>query len=321
MIHLPLSLAGRYRLDARKADGRLRPVADWFDNLILDVGMDELALSRTYLDCCQLGVGTSQPSAEQTVLESFTVATNNRVAANSNAAALPPYRAASQITWRFPVGAIVGGVSEIGVGSSDLAGSPLFSRARISDGNGDATSVEFLSDEAAEATYELGVTIPADDVPATLDYTDTSDAPQQVATVLRAANASDPAYWAPYEESAFGSPGQAVRAIFDVTGGSNAQLSDQPIAAITTAPGGTLHNYESATNESYSPGSFRRVSRVVWGSGSGNYGGGIASAIIACGRGSGGVALGRYQLGLTPKMVKNGDFRFVLDITHSWERA
>lgn len=318
MILLPVTLAGRYRLGARRPDGRLRPVAGWFDNLILDAGLDEMAANRTWLDCCQLGGGLSQPAADQTTLESFTVGTSNRIAANSAAAGSAPYRGASQITWRFPVGSVVGEVSEIGVGSSAAGGTPLFSRARIKDILGDDTAVEYLADEAPEVTYELAVIPPTEDVVGEITIGGVL-----TTYTLRPANVTSGFYWAPYNATGYASPGQAVRANFSAGPGYNARIYDQGIGAITSGPGGNFFDYASATNEAYVPGSLARVSRIAFGADAGNWGGGIGCAILSLltAGGAGGNALGRYQVGFSPKVIKTDEFAFDLEVGHGWGRV
>lgn len=85
----PFTLAGQYKLVAAKANGNQRELTGWFDNLITDAGLDEIAVTKTWLDCCQVGNGIAgvptPPAVSDTTLNGFVAGTNNRIYANSSA--------------------------------------------------------------------------------------------------------------------------------------------------------------------------------------------------------------------------------------------
>lgn len=310
MIHLQSSIAGKYRLRARLPDGRLRPITDWFDNLVLDQGLDLISTVNTYLDAVQVGTDATPASVTQTALIAAVAGTSNRVSANSAAANIAPWRGFSQITYRFSAGAVTGFLREIGIGASAIPGSPLFSRALITDVLGNPNGVQVFSDEALEVEYELSVYAPANDVTGTIivdgvltNYT------------ARAALASTGAVWAPYRASSFASAGQAVQATWT----TSSAAFDGAIGTITGQPGGTSAS-AAITSLAYIPGSHRSDASLNWGLSSANFA--IRSFLLQMKAvsGSGGNSLGAFQVEISPTINKTSNIDLAARFGIGWSR-
>jgi hypothetical protein len=115
-----------------------RVVADWFPNLILDQGLNQLggigATSQT-LQAAQVGTGTTDPAESQTALASYLVGTSTATSTTSGTSGSPYYYTFIRRTYRFSQGAAAGNLTEVGVGTQAATGG-LFSRALILDGSG-----------------------------------------------------------------------------------------------------------------------------------------------------------------------------------------
>ena len=159
MTTLPLNakLAGKYNLVVKHADGSTTETG-WFDNLILDSGLDLVGLG-TAVQFSFVGAGASTPVASQAQLDSqiggygsFTFTGVSSVNSGS-----PNYVAT--LTWPFhwAQGAVVGNVSEIGIGPN-TSGNGLFSRALILDNVGSPTTLSLVSTDQLTAYYALSFT-------------------------------------------------------------------------------------------------------------------------------------------------------------------
>jgi len=315
MILPQTTLSGKYRLGARRPDGRLRPLTDWFDNLVLDQGLELIATSNTYLDAVQVGTGSVPAVATQTALVSAAAGTANRIAANSAAANAEPWRGFSQITYRFGVGEVTGILREVGIGSSATPGSPLFSRTLITDPLGGTTGVEVLADEALEVEYELSVYAPENDTVGTITIDGVA-----TAYTARAALASTGSVWAPYRGSSFASSGQAVQASFSSSTGSHIAAFTGAIGSITSQPGGTSANAETIADSGYTANSHRRDVRLGWGLNAANFD--VRSFLIQmkAASGSGGNSLGAFQVEISPVKTKTSLLELFATFGIGWSR-
>lgn len=157
------TMAGRFKLEAGRADGSRRMLADWFDNLILDNGLNRIG-TLAPLARCQVGTGSAAPVASQTALAS-SVATTAVVQASVVGNEVASGYHYARITYRFAAGEAAGNLNEVGVGFSN---DTLFSRALILDALGQPTTVTVLGDEFLDVTYELRSYWPTGDVTGTI---------------------------------------------------------------------------------------------------------------------------------------------------------
>lgn len=315
MIAPHFGLRGRFCLGARLGDGRRRPVTEWFDNLILDSGLDLIGSSNTYLDAVQVGSSALAPDVSQTQLVSHIAGTTNRVAANSAAANVAPWQGVSQITYRFAPGAVVGLIRELAVGPG--VSGPTFNRTLITNNLGEAVGVEILADEALEVEYELAVVPPQSDLTGTAIV----DGVERAYTI-RAAEASTTLHWAPYNAQNFAAAGQALKAEFIGTG-AHLRAHDGALGSITSSPGGASANASLVDVSPYISGSLRRTARMTWDPAVANFGAGIRSLYwrMRAGSGAGANSLGAYQIEFSPPIAKHDLTSFWTDLGMSWGRA
>lgn len=160
-MHLHNGVKGFYKLEAINArTGKVRLLADWFPNLITNIGLDYMASSNQYLRYCYVGSGSTAPSNSDTGLANhvatfdstqFYNVNNKSQAVNSTS----PYYRYYRGTYRFPMGAAAGNLSEVGMGWGASHSGSTFSRALILDINQNPTTITVLSDEYLDVTYEF----------------------------------------------------------------------------------------------------------------------------------------------------------------------
>lgn len=158
-----IGVKGRYQLTVRR-HGEVVQQTDWFDNLILNQGLDYIGLynNGTITDSgpfqyAQVGTGTSTATATQTQLDAllnYTARSGTTPTwANSGS---PNYILTVVFTYAFSQGAVVGNISEVGIGRLSTAGG-LFSRARILDGSNNPTTITLTSIDQLTVSYALSV--------------------------------------------------------------------------------------------------------------------------------------------------------------------
>lgn len=148
-------VGAKFKLIIHNGDGVPVRESEWFDNLVLNTGLDRMSVG-TWINRCCVGTGNSTPTPTQTKLDSFVAATTTVQVDNidtSNISSTPPYFAAKR-TWRFGAGIAAGNISEIGMGWTDT---DLWNRALIQDTGGNPTTITVLSDEYLDVVSEIRV--------------------------------------------------------------------------------------------------------------------------------------------------------------------
>lgn len=147
-------VGARFKLIAHKGDGVPTRETEWFNNLVLDTGLDRMGTGN-WIDRCCVGTGNSTPLATQISLDSFLASTTSSASENKsvNTSIEPFYWAATKV-WRFKQGVAAGNISEVGMGWSD---SNLWNRALIRDLNGNPTTITVLSDEYLDVVAEVRI--------------------------------------------------------------------------------------------------------------------------------------------------------------------
>ena len=293
-------LAGRFKIEALKIDntgeevaGSRRVVADWFDNLVTNNGLDLFGDSLASIQYCQVGTGSATPANGNTALASRVAGTSTIQNTSEGAQSSAPYFCWVQNTYRFAEGVAAGNLAEVGIGASSAAN--LFSRALILDNMGSPTTITVLSDEVLDVTYELRVYPPDEDFEGTvtLDSVDYD-------VVGRAAGVNSNAYWSIY-----------------YTGTNNvAQLASAyngAIAGVTGIPSGSASAATSISTASYSAASLLRDATLNWGLESGNLAGGISAVMVRFG-------VGTYQFSFSPAIPKTNTNVLALTVRNSWAR-
>lgn len=149
-------------------------------NLVLNRGLDRLmqyvltTSSADTLRWIRLGSGTSAVDPTQVNLANQTCASSSSMGATYGNSGAEPYYSWVKYRIRFSVGVATGTHYEVGAGWEGT-GNTLFSRALITDVNGNPTSITVLADEYLDVTYEVRVYFPTES-----DWTGNITTPQGV---------------------------------------------------------------------------------------------------------------------------------------------
>ena len=307
------TLAGLWRLQARRPDGRVRVDTGWFPNLITDVGLDIPGTSSSWVQSCVVGTGNTPPSVSDTALVAQIASTSNRIENVGGSNQTADRYTFARTTFRFAAGAAAGNVAEIGIlGGS--GGSVLLSRALILDGGGSPTTLTILSDEVLDATYEIRNYPPLTDVVTTMDITGVTHD-----IVIRASEVDS--LWSMFGGGSSLPIGWQAGA---ATRGAHVYPSTSTLGDVTSSPSGTGAGDSSRSTGSYTAGTYQRSFSNTWDLSSGNVSGGIAAARVTCGSqpsGAGESTCGlAFQISFDPVIPKNNTNNLVLNWRQSWAR-
>lgn len=313
-IKVSCGFRGRYQLHARRLDGTVRASTPWFSNLILNSGKNHMSSNPTQdkVNWCAIGTGTVAPDVAQTSLESLSATTTTlQVASFPKNTSVLPYTQTWTLTYRFAFGAVVGNMTEVGVGWSSngtLANLTLFSRELIRDAIGDPTSFTVLADEQLDVVYEVVQFIPDGDVTGTIDITGSGTHD----FIARAADI-DGSSWLASNTSLYGTGPRISSAATAYSGA---------IGDIFNNPGGTSSNGGSGTmalSGAYIPDSYYRNVAATWALNNANYGGGIGTTVWNL---SGANSVNRhFQFGFTPNILKDATktLQLVVQVSHAFD--
>lgn len=143
-------LRGLFQILVLDKDDRLKLITPWFDNIVVDGGLNRIGVSD-FLTHCYLGTGNAEPLPTNSGLAFPLGSSSDRSTPQAIAAQEPPYYGGVTCTFRFAPNSVVGNLSEVGVGWS----TGLFSRSLIVDEFGNPTTVTILPDERVFVTYQL----------------------------------------------------------------------------------------------------------------------------------------------------------------------
>ena len=253
---------GLFKLEAVRPDGRVRPLTDWFPNLVTDVGLNRIG-SGSYLTACHVGTNNTTPTVFDTALAGYLAGTTTVQASSTGNTTVSPYYCWKRITYRFATGAAAGNIAEVGIATSaSLSGSILFSRALILDEFGVPTTVTVLPDEVLDVTYELRLYPPLTDV--TGSFTISGSGVHNY--TLRAAYVTSNVRWGFY----LGSTASMSHRERELT------VRNGNIGAITSGPSGTSGD-TGLSNAAYGNNNLYRDATGSFGLNYGNLVGGIKS--------------------------------------------
>lgn len=301
MIELQSQVAGYYKIEVTKPDGTKRVAADWFPNLITDIGLNRMGTRVSHSSLmrgCFLGSGNTPPAVTDIQLVSLVGSVTYPTTHSGGAcSSVEPYHTNIAFRWRFNPGVAVGNLSEVGVGETSTL---LFSRALILDGNGVPTTITVLPDEYIDVHYILRYYAPTADVTGTVDISGVT-----YDYISRAANVTTLDYfggygWSPYNASMVYTPS-----------GSRPGVSAEDIVAVTSKPYTTAFGDEQSST--YIDGSLQADTVTPFGLTNGNIPGGIRSLVVRKGWGC-------YQIQFTPKIPKDATKTLSLTFRHSWTR-
>lgn len=287
------TVGGKFRMVAIKPDGTERILADWFDNLITDAGMDRIATGAGVMVQAAVGSGNTPPVNSNTSLATAVAVTGTVTTSADGSSSSAPYFGWYRNTYRFAAGTATGTLREIGVGWN-ISGGGLFSRALIKDSEGNPTSVVVLADEVVDVTYELRLYAPTADVVFDVEISGTTHS-----CVLRPSDVTA-GLWRPLRQGNVG---------FD----TYVRCYSGDIGTITQQPSGT-QNAIGWVLDAYVPGSFELDAVFTAQLTQANFAGGIKSIAFQS------AWLGAYQCSFTPPIMKDGNKVLTLDATLSWAR-
>lgn len=293
-------LAGQFRLVVRGPDGDIRRDTGWFDNLILDSGLNRWGTGAVSGGAA-IGTGTSTPVATQTGLDAQTAYTTTQTANTYGNSGSSPYYGTYFITYTFALGALNGNYTEVGIGWA--SGANMFSRALIVDGSGTPTTLTVTSAEQLSVSYTLRGYVPTTDVVTTPTIGGVS-----TTVTTRAANASTTG-WGAEMRASKDTNYAAVLGSFPVYNGA--------IGAITASPSGTPSAPGSLTTPTYVNNSLTTVRTLFYGLTNGNLSGGITAMLCP-------FAYYNYatyfQYGFSPAISKDSTKTLTLSVSHTWAR-
>lgn len=150
-------VGGRFKLQITDKDGNTRDATDWFDNIVLDQGLNRMG-TGAWFQYCHVGSSNVAPTTTQTSLQGFVASTSttNGGFVDSYSGTSPYYRSTRR-TFRFAAGTLNNvNLSEVGFGWDSTASS-LFNRALIKDSNGNPTTITVLNTDVLDVICECRV--------------------------------------------------------------------------------------------------------------------------------------------------------------------
>lgn len=297
-------IAGFWKMEAVDAStGRRRVLADWFPNLITDVGMDCLG-QNVQRHFCVVGSGSATPSFSDSFLTTLVAETSSTTASTVGQTSSSPYYQWVRSTYRFAQGAAAGNLTEVGLAFSGNTPKKLFSRSLIKDSGGSPTTITVLSTEFLDVTYEARFYLPETDVTGTINISGTN-----YDYTLRSSSIT----------SSIGSSRDISGVLMYNVGPSQLDFFqagatyDGNIGAITGAPSGSTGGFTLNASAAYSLGSYKRTTTFTCGLGDSNFGSGIKSLRFF-------TYAGTYQVAFNPAIPKTSSQILTLNAELSWAR-
>jgi hypothetical protein len=305
VVHTKVGLEGFFKIEAIQPDGSRKVLADWFPNLITDIGLNRWG-SGGIVTACGVGTGTAQPLITDTGLQTPLAFTSTMDSQQPTAAGVAPYATTQARTFTFAQGAVVGNISEVSVGWAAANGS-AWSHARIKDGGGVDTTITVTAIEQLSVTYLLKGNIPSTDVTANVTIGGTA-----TTVTIRGSQVTGTQAWFSW----FGVGNTAFDRRFDTYMGTYIGAYDGAIGVITGTPSGTQQQIDgSRTISAYSNNSLYTESVINFSTSQANFAGGLDSILLN--------QLGhtQWQVGFVPAVAKDNTKTFSMTFRTSWARG
>lgn len=288
------TVEGYFKLEAVNAEtGERRVLADWFPNLITDIGLNAMA-TYEFLAAFYVGTGSTPPANSDAQMGNGIAYTYENTASTGGAVQTGTVYFWRRITKRFAQGAAAGNLTEVGTGwGYTISGNgTLFSRTLIKDGNGNPVSIVVLPSEYLDVTYEFRVYPPAADTTFSVTISGVTHT-----CVIKPAFITE---W-------------GIGPIRYVNSGRH-YVYTGPVGAISGAPSGTSVSYDVPTDVAYSNNSLVRNGTANFSLTTGNLSGGIRSIVFECNGG------GKWQCQFDPPIAKTSSKLLTLNLRVSWAR-
>lgn len=300
-MEIQCKLSGFFRFEAVNADtGEKRLLSDWHPNLITNDGLEQIG-SGPVIGSVQVGSGQTAPNVNDTALAAFVAQTSTILGSSQvvGASSTEPYYGFTRRTFRFPMGAAQGNLSEVGIRGS---ASNLFSRSLIKDANGNPTTITVLANEFLDVTYELRVYAPTADL--TSQFTIGSDTYD---CTVRAANCGNLSFWSTTlaSQGANAIPGSS-------SGAQGCMVYNGDIGSVTQGPSGTSGSC-TVTQKTYTANNKYIEVDCDLGLNDGNLPGGIRSLRFASN-------IGSYQARFDPPIPKDNLRTLKMTVRFHWAR-
>lgn len=307
-MNLDVGLAGEYRLVINRPDGSQTDTG-WFPNIILNQGLDRLGNSASgpIIRYAHVGTGTSTPTAVQTGLDSFMAAADSsptNYAESCVNEGAPSYAALHTWRYNFAQGAVVGNITEIGVGWG-TTGNTLFSRALILDGTGSPTTITLVAIDQLTVYYRLRVVPTLTDLTGTINISGTN-----YNYVVRMSNVGS------FATTQFLFNSHTNFSIADASG-FIAYPSTSVLGAVTSQPSGTTPTAGTTSNGSYTAGTYYRDITFNFSISQGNASGGIGAVRYIMPTS---YSVIQFQMSFSPAIPKDNTKTFSMVMRYSWSR-
>lgn len=295
-VNQKLRIKGHFDIYLTRGDTGKKELVSSFDNLILDQGMDWMGTNGGFLTYCHVGTGNSTPTTSQTTLDAK-IATKSYTSGSNSTPAAPNYEIKSTITYAFAQGAVVGNISEVGVG---LNTTQLFCRALTTDSSGNPTTITATSIDYLTVVYTLTA------FPQITDSTQTITV-NGVSTTVTTRAISVTSNISLYQYGVGNYP------LFPSGTGINSSALSNGMQTVTTGAGvGKISNASSESTLSYTSGTYKVTRRCTFNNGAGN--GTITRFELW-------TSLAYLQMGVSPSIVKDNTMTLVIDLFVTWSRA
>ncbi len=313
VLNIPFTakVEGFYTLRRYKADGTLVQEVAPVKNLITNLGLDQLGRSGSFMDWCFVGTGTTAPAVTDVALASYLAKTSSVQSTSGSNAGAPYYEYMFSRTFRFPVGAATGNITEVGVGY--ISGSPenrnTCSRALTVDGGGSPITITVLADEYLDVTYTFVMYPPLTDYSGSFVMSGTTI--NYTTRLAKAANVqAQPTASSGYTIVTWTSQGYAT---------TGAALT---LGAITSngPTGGTEFSLSTFTPSpaAYVTGSYAGVIDLSWGLSDGNPP--VGNTIRGMRLRTGDKLSADFQMVFTPGIAKTSTQIMSLSVSFAWAR-
>lgn len=301
----PTSFSGEYSLTVKRPDGT-QVQTPWFKNVITNIGLDRLGVGSP-INFARVGTGTSTPSILNTVLDAQIAGSASGSTSSSVNLGAPSYNAQHTFSFTFNQGAVVGNITEIGVGWDAANTATLFSRALILDTGGNPISVSVTAIDQLTVFYRLTIIPQLTDVTGVVNISGTPyNYTGRIAQV------------GSFFNSAFFTSGGSIvtmntnAGVFNLygTGATLGGITGNPSAASSTGIN------VSASYGSYTTGNYYRDATANLSTALGNTSGGIAALRVPL------ASTGMYyQYLFNPIIPKDNTKTFSMTFRVSWARA
>jgi hypothetical protein len=308
IIEQKTRIKGEYRL-VLNAGLPTEKDTGWFDNLVLDNGLNMLGSGPTnWYANCSVGTGTAAPANAQTTLTAYLAQKLGITSSSASNVGSPSYAGQYTAVYTFAQGAVVGNIAEVGVGPG-TGGSNLFSRSRIVDGGGTPTTLTVVALDQLTVYYRVTATPTLTDAAGSflisgVSYNYTSRLSNAGSFMATTSAWEGTSRW-----------GSLVTA-----GNIVATFSTATLGATTSAPGGTAYNGATLSMAAYSAGNFYNDCTLTFSTSQGNAPGGVGSIWVDWGNTPSNSRRHCSQMSLSPVIPKDNTKVLTIVFRYSWSR-